>query len=251
MQFSKYSASGNDFVIFHTFLEVDRSELAKKLCHRQFGIGADGLVVLLPSDKKDEYDFKWQFYNSDGSEAAMCGNASRAVSHYAFINGLCKSKTKFLTKAGIIEAEVEGDIVESALSETKILKEEFEDSGFTWSFYDTGVPHLVTFVDDLDMYNKEFSKSMREKYNANVNYAKLENGKMYVRTYERGVENETLACGTGMAACFFGALRKNLIPNSIEVYPKSGERLILTYKNNKIYFKGKVVKVFDIIEYIY
>jgi len=250
MQFSKYSASGNDFVIFYTFLEADRSELAKKLCHRQFGIGADGLVVILPSDKKEEYDFKWQFYNSDGSEAAMCGNASRAVAHYAFINGLCKKSTKFLTKAGIIEAEVEGDIVESALSETKILKEEFEESGFVWSFYDTGVPHLVAFVDDLNAYDKKLCIYMRNKYNANVNYAKLEKGKMYVRTYERGVEDETLACGTGMAACFFNALRKKLIGNFIEVYPKSQEKLILSYKNNKIYFKGKVVKVFDIIEYI-
>ena len=249
MQFSKYSASGNDFIIFHTFLEKDRSELAKKLCHRQFGIGADGLVVLLPSTSK-EYDFKWQFYNSDGSKASMCGNASRATAHYAFINGLCKEKTKFLTGAGIIEAKVENDIVESALTSTKIIKEEFEDNGFVWSHYDTGVPHLVTFVNDLDIYDKKIARAMREKYNANVNYAKLDSGKMYIRTYERGVEDETLACGTGMAAAFFSALRKNLIKNSIEVYPKSKERLILTYKNNKIYFKGKVVKVFDIIEYI-
>lgn len=249
MQISKYSASGNDFVIFHTFLEEDRSELAKKLCHRQFGIGADGLVVLLPSNS-NEYDFKWQFYNSDGSVATMCGNASRAVAHYAFINGLCKEKTKFLTGAGIIEAKVENDIVESTLTPTKIIKEEFVDSGFIWSFYDTGVPHLVTFIKDLDIFDKSQAKSLREKYNANVNFAKLENNKIYIRTYERGVEDETLACGTGMAAAFFSALRKNLIKNSIEIYPKSKEKLILTYKNNKIYFKGKVVKIFDIIKYI-
>ncbi len=249
MQISKYSASGNDFIIFHTFLELDRSKLAKKLCHRQFGIGADGLVVLLPGNL-DKYDFKWQFYNSDGSIATMCGNASRAVAHYAYNNGLCKEKTKFLTGAGIIEARVENDIVESTLTPTKIVEEEFKDSGFVWSFYDTGVPHLVTFVDDLDIFDKEIARELRQKYNANVNYAKLENDKMYIRTYERGVEDETLACGTGMAAAFFSAIRKNLIKDSLEVYPKSKEKLILTYKNNKIYFKGKVVKVFDIIEYI-
>jgi len=249
MQFSKYSASGNDFVIFHTFLEEDRSELAKKLCHRQFGIGADGLVAVLPG-VKNEYDFKWQFYNSDGSEAKMCGNASRAVAHYAYNNGLCKVEVKFLTKAGIIEATVEDDMVESALTKTKIIDEEFFDSGYEWSFYDTGVPHLVTFTDDLQKFDKILARKLRDKYNANVNFAKLENGKMFVRTYERGVEDETLACGTGMAACFFSALQKKLIPKSIEVYPKSNERLILSYKNNKIYFKGKVTKVFDIIEYI-
>ena len=249
MQFSKYSASGNDFVIFHTFLEEDRSELAKKLCHRQFGIGADGLVILLPGNL-NEYDFKWQFYNSDGSEASMCGNASRAVAHYAFKNGLAKEKMRFLTGAGIIEASVENDIVESALTPAQIIKEEFEDSGFVWSLYDTGVPHLVTFVNDLNEYDKALARSLREKYDANVNFAKIESGKIYVRTYERGVEDETLACGTGMAAAFLSAFRKNLTKESMEVYPKSKERLILTYKNNKIYFKGKVVKVFDIIEYI-
>ncbi len=251
MQFSKYSASGNDFVIFHTFLEEDRSALAKKLCHRQFGIGADGLVVILPSDNKDRYDFIWQFYNSDGSEANMCGNASRAVAHYAYNNGLCKKNSiSFLTKVGIIEATVEGDTVQSTLTKTKIIKEDFRDEGFLWSLYDTGVPHLVTFVDDLDVYAKELSKKLRDKYNANVNYALIKDKKIYVRTYERGVEDETLACGTGMAACFFNALQNNLVDNQVEVYPKSGERLIFSYKNNKIYFKGKVSKVFDIIEYI-
>jgi len=248
MQVSKYSASGNDFVIFHTFNERDRSDLAKKLCHRQNGIGADGLIVLLPSFDKG-YDFKWQFYNSDGSEAKMCGNGSRATAHYAFVNKLAEKSMRFLTGAGIIEAEVEGDMVESALTDTKVLQEGIDRYGFKWDLYDTGVPHLVTFVDDLSVYSKELSKKLRKEYNANVNFAKIQEGKLYVRTYERGVEDETLACGTGMAACFYSAFKKGVINDSVEVYPKSRERLILSYKNNKIYFKGKVVKVFDIIHY--
>ena len=85
MTVAKYSANGNDFVVFHTFVDVDRSDLAKRLCHRQEGVGADGLIVLLPHDT---YDFVWQFYNADGSEAAMCGNGSRAAAHYAFSHGL-------------------------------------------------------------------------------------------------------------------------------------------------------------------
>ncbi len=249
MQISKYSASGNDFVIFHTFKEIDRFDLAKKLCHRQNGIGADGLIVLLPSCKK-EYDFKWQFYNSDGSVAAMCGNGSRATAHYAYENGLCDKKMSFLTGAGIIEAEVEGDIVQTTLTDTKIVGENISENGKSWDIYDTGVPHLVTFTDDLDVYSKEEARELRQKYNANVNYALIKDEKMYVRTYERGVEDETLACGTGMAACFYSALQKGLIKDSVEVYPKSKERLILTYKNNKIYFKGKVARSFDIIKYI-
>ncbi len=248
MQISKYSASGNDFVIFHTFCEVDRSKLAKELCHRQKGIGADGLIVLLPSNSK-EYDFKWQFYNNDGSEAKMCGNGSRAVAHYAFTNALADKKMKFLTGDGIIEATVDNDIIEVVLSDPKFIKKSIKEEGYEWILLDTGVPHMVTFVEDLNEYSKETAKKLRQKYDANVNFALVKNGKIKVRTYERGVEDETLACGTGMAACYYFARLKKLVQNSTEVYPKSKERLILSYKNNKIYFKGKVVKVFDIIRY--
>ena len=108
MTVSKYSANGNDFVIFHTFIKKDRSELAKKLCHRQNGIGADGLIVLIPHS---EYEFEWQFYNSDGSEADMCGNGSRACAHYAFVNELSPKSMKFLTGAGVIGANVEENMV--------------------------------------------------------------------------------------------------------------------------------------------
>jgi len=242
MFISKYSASGNDFVIFHTFKEIDRSALAKKLCHRFNGIGADGLITLLPSN---EADFKWQFYNSDGSEAEMCGNGSRAVAHYALTNGLAESEMKFLTKAGIITAKVDGDIVESELTSPKILKDEFSEEGFNWILIDTGVPHLVTLVDDLESYNKEISAKMRYKYNANVNFAKVENEFLRVRTYERGVEDETLACGTGMSACFLFANQKNLLGSESKVYPKSNEELTISLIDKKLFFKGRVKRVFD------
>lgn len=119
MTVSKYSANGNDFVLFHTFVKSDRSELAKELCHRQNGIGADGLIVLIPHAR---YDFEWQFYNSDGSEAEMCGNGSRACAHYAFVNNLAERKMSFLTGAGIISAEVDGDMVLSELTPPSILE---------------------------------------------------------------------------------------------------------------------------------
>ncbi|WP_428025458.1 diaminopimelate epimerase, partial [Arcobacter sp.] len=199
----KYSASGNDFVIFHTFIEKDYTEDAIKLCNRTEGIGADGLVALLPCE---EADFKWQFYNSDGSDAAMCGNATRAVSHYAFNNGLAPSKMKFLTEAGLIKSEVNENIVETQMTKPIVIKEEFEQEGLTWYLIDTGVPHLVTIVDDLEKYNHDLCAKMRYEHNANVNFAIIENGEngkiLKVRTYERGVEGETLACGTGMVACF-------------------------------------------------
>ncbi|WP_281951797.1 diaminopimelate epimerase [Nitrosophilus kaiyonis] len=249
MNLAKYSASGNDFIIFHTFKEIDRSDLAKKLCDRYSGIGADGLIVLLPFEG---VDFKWQFYNADGSEAAMCGNGSRAAAHYAKNYGLADSKMSFLTGAGVINATVEEDIVESELTEAFIKDKNIKEFGKDWWLIDTGVPHLVTFVDNLDEFDKLKAKELRQIYNANVNFAKVENGIIYIRTYERGVEDETLACGTGMAAAFYRAFKEGLVDNKAKVYPKSKEELILSYKNSSLYLKGRVKKIFEtFIEEVY
>ncbi|WP_200762936.1 diaminopimelate epimerase [Nitrosophilus alvini] len=242
MQLTKYSASGNDFVIFHTFRHKDRSDLAVKLCDRFTGIGADGLIVLLPHES---LDFEWQFYNSDGSSAAMCGNGSRAAAHYAYINSLAGSSMKFMTEAGEISASVNGDTVESQLTDPIISNKEISHGGLEWWLLDTGVPHLVAFVDNLDRFDKNEAKELRKSYNANVNYAKIENGIIYIRTYERGVEDETLACGTGMAAAFYRAFLEGLVDSVARVYPKSKEELILSIKDEKLFFKGKVKKIFD------
>jgi len=244
MTYKKYSASGNDFVIFHTLIEKDYSQEAIKLCNRTEGIGADGLIVLVPSQQED---FKWLFYNSDGSDAAMCGNGTRACAHYAYNNNLASSKMRFLTGAGTIESEVEGDIVETQLTKPIVVKEGFEQEGFTWYLIDTGVPHLVTIVDDLEKYDHDLSSKMRYEYNANVNFAKVENGVINVRTYERGVEGETLACGTGMAACFLRANSLGLVGETCFVYPKSKEQLSLSIKDEKIFFKGAVKEVFTAV----
>ncbi len=243
MNISKYNASGNDFIIFHTFKKVDRSELAKKLCHRQKSVGADGLIVLIPNAL---YDFEWQFYNSDGSEAEMCGNGSRAAAHYAFVHNIAPKQMEFLTKAGVIKASVEeNDIVEIKLSKANIVEDVIVEKGFKWQLIDTGVPHLVTFVDDLKLFSKTVAKEMRDKYNANVNFAKIVDKTIEVRTYERGVEDETLACGTGMAACFYGALKNNQVDSIAKVYPTSKDELILSLKDNDIYFKGEVKNTFN------
>ena len=233
---SKYSASGNDFVIFHTFKKKDRSELAVKLCNRFNGVGADGLIVILPHEK---YDFEWQFYNADGSEAEMCGNGSRAAAHYAYVNNLASKKMKFLTLAGVIEAEVDEDIVESQLTPHKRIGD-YED----WTLFDTGVPHLVK-IDNIENFDVNECRKLRNEHNANVNVAEVKNGNLYVRTYERGVEDETLACGTGMCASFLKAREEGLIGDRAIVYPKSGEKLEITFRNNRLYFKGRVINTFD------
>lgn len=237
----KYSASGNDFVIFQDDQKKDRTDLAIKLCDRHEGVGADGLIVLVPHD---ECDFEWEFYNADGSYASMCGNGSRAAAHFAYKHNLAKSSMAFMTGAGVIHAVVEDDIVETELTKPIFMKDKFEQFGFTWWLLDTGVPHLVTFVDDLASFDLDIASKMRYEHNANVNFAKIEDGYLNVRTYERGVENETLACGTGMAACFLEAHLIGKITNSASVFPKSNEELNLRYEDEKLYFKGLVKKTF-------
>ena len=234
MKIEKYDASGNSFVIFHTKERKDYKELAVKLCKEE---NTDGMIVVVPHLV---YNFEWLFYNNDGSTASMCGNGTRAVAHYAYKNEIAGSYMKFLTGAGEISCKVEGDIVETTMIEPKELEKPFEKEGFNWWHVDTGVPHLVTMVDDLDKFDLELCSKMRYEYNANVNFFKVEDGKIYVRTYERGVEGETLACGTGMTACFLRALNLNLVDTSAQVYPKSKELLELRSENGNLYFKGKV-----------
>ena len=241
MVVEKYNARGNDFVIFHTFSPDDRSMLAQRLCHRQQGVGADGLIVLHPDP---EVDFAWEFYNADGSLADMCGNGSRAAALYAFEHGLAPASMRFLTGAGVIHAHVNGYNVESQLTKPSILKEAFRQEGLVWWKLDTGVPHLVTVVDDLSLFDLALASRMRHEHNANVNYALIDNGVLRVRTFERGVEGETLACGTGMAACFLRLFTEGLLPPDITVVPKSGEKLGLRSHEGLLYFRGDVQKVF-------
>jgi len=241
MKIAKYSANGNDFVIFHSDVKEDRTTLAQELCHRQDGIGADGLIVILPHD---EYDFEWQFYNSDGSHADMCGNGSRAAAHYAFVNKLAPAKMRFLTGAGVINAVVDDKMVLSELTPPVVLDKEINYDSKSWWLIDTGVPHLVSFTNVIDEFDIKEASELRYMYNANVNIVYVDGENLKVRTYERGVEDETLACGTGMAACFYRALMEEKVSNSIEVYPKSGETLYLGMNERTITFKGEVKNTF-------
>jgi diaminopimelate epimerase len=242
MTVTKYSANGNDFVLFVAQEKSDRSKLARELCHRQNGVGADGLVVLLPHP---DYDFEWEFYNSDGSVANMCGNASRAVAHYAHEKGISTDgKAEFLTGAGVIKATINGLYVVSDMTEPEIIRKDIEEYGEIWWLIDTGVPHLVSVRDDIEDFNIEQARELRYKYNANVNICRVENDTMYVRTYERGVENETLACGTGMVACFLRNHQEGKVPDQVKVHPKSGDELYVSCEDGVYRFGGKVTKTF-------
>lgn len=242
MTVTKYSANGNDFVMFIAQEREDRSALAQKLCHRQNGVGADGLVVLLPHKK---YDFEWEFYNSDGSDADMCGNASRAVAHFAHEKGISKdNRSEFLTGAGVIRATINGLYVVSDMVEPEIVSRDIQEYGEQWWLINSGVPHLVTVRENIDDFNIEEARTLRHKYNCNVNICSIKDNTMYVRTYERGVEDETLACGTGMVACFIRNYQEGKVSDQIKVHPKSGDELYVSYEDGVYRFGGKVTKTF-------
>jgi len=242
MTVTKYSANGNDFVIIIRKKKKDRSKLAKRLCHRQNGVGADGLVVVIPHP---EYDFEWDFYNADGSRATMCGNASRAVAHYAMEKGIsANGEAEFLTGAGVIHAKVNGNYVVSEMTKPIILSKEIEEEGEIWWFVDTGVPHLIAIRETIDEFDLKQARRLRDKYNTNVNICRIEENTLHVRTYERGVEDETLACGTGMVACFLRANKEELVNNNVQVFPKSKDELYVSLEEDTYKFGGEVTKTF-------
>ncbi|BCZ18197.1 Diaminopimelate epimerase DapF [Helicobacter sp. NHP19-003] len=253
MHLVKYCASGNDFLITHHFKPQNRQALAKALCNRHYGFGADGLVVLLPHPK---FAYTWEFYNADGSLANMCGNASRCVGLYAYTQGLASKKHRFLSGAGVISLEVlevtqSGGVVQSNLGTPKWL-DTLEIEGQEWAFIDSGVPHLVHFVDHLNKMPKAKTPAMqalRQKFNANVNIAYIENpSTIHLATYERGVEDITLACGTGMGAVFFAGLKRG-VENKAHCIPPSGEVLAWRLKGADVCFSGEVKRVGAVIDH--
>jgi diaminopimelate epimerase len=175
----------------------------------------------------------------------MCGNASRAAAHYAHEKGISKDNVaQFLTGAGVINATINGMYVVSQMTDPKILNEGIEEYGVSWWLIDTGVPHLIGIQDSIEHFDIAMARALRYKYNANVNIAKVDGDDIYVRTYERGVEDETLACGTGMVSAFVRAKKEGLVGDTIRALPKSGDELYIKYEEGKYHFGGEVKKTF-------
>lgn len=203
MNFYKYHGAGNDFILIDAFSEKEISltkNKIKKLCHRRFGIGADGLMIL---KKHNEFDFEMDYYNSDGSGGTMCGNGGRCIVAFAKKLNLISDYTKFIASDGLHEAYIDDEnTVQLKMNNVKSI-EKFEDD---YTCY-TGSPHYIRFEDEIENKNVYLEgKKIRyseafKKEGINVNFIKIEDAKtLSIRTYERGVENETLACGTGAVA---------------------------------------------------
>ncbi len=242
--FFKFSGSGNDFIIIDNRDKVvDESNLKKfisKVCRRQMAVGADGLILV---EKSDLVDFKWRFFNSDGGRAEMCGNGARCAARFAYLNQIAGAEMAFETDAGIVSARVMNDRVKTKMPDPSDLKTDFtielEDGSWTVSSINTGVPHVVVEMDHLDKidvfkrgreirYHKQFAPA-----GTNVNFmGNLKDDRIAIRTYERGVEDETLACGTGSIAAAIVTASKSGKKSPVRVLTKSGVDLAVYFKEN-------------------
>ena len=256
IQFTKMSGSGNDFILIDNregMLDADRlSDWVAKVCRRRLSVGADGVVLIEPSHKAD---FKWRFFNSDGSEAEMCGNAGRCVVRFARLKGIVGSdQMSFETLAGIIHGEYNGKCVKIQLTRpsTPVMDIELavDNRKILLHSINTGVPHAVQFVANLETVEvARVGRAIRNHpyfapAGTNMNFIHvLKNGTLAVRTYERGVEDETLACGTGCVASALLAGIKGIASPPVEVITRGGEKLLIHFKSggegfSEVYLEG-------------
>jgi diaminopimelate epimerase len=249
--FIKAEGAGNDFIIIDAEnlpAAIDINKLVAKICQRKKSIGADGVMLY---DKSDTCDFKMRIFNPDGGEVEMCGNGARCLALYAYTYKINKHQMTMETKAGVIEVEINNGIPRLKLTDPKDTKLNFviavDNQDLEVAFTNTGVPHVIYEVDKVDevpvkelgakiRYHKEFAPE-----GTNANFIEIaDEHNLRIRTYERGVEDETLACGTGSAASAVIAALENKVKSPVNVLTASGEIL-------KIYFdleKGKCKNLF-------
>ena len=262
--FYKMSGSGNDFILVDNRSNIIKPELAPELarsiCERKISVGADGLILI---ENDPEVDFSWRFFNADGSSAEMCGNGGRCAARLASMLGICGPRLSFRTLAGIIRAEVSGTRVKLQMTSPEDLRlgEKLELNGrsIVANTVNTGVPHTVFILDTLENLEEHdvVSQGRQVRYHqhyapagTNVNFTTvLGQQTLAVRTYERGVENETLACGTGAVAAALIAAAKGLVEPPVDVRTKSGETLIIHFDSdeglpNEVYMEGKTAIIY-------
>ena len=259
--FTKMHASGNDFILVDNrggAVGGDVPALVRKLCRQHFSVGADGLILVEGSDKAD---FRWRYFNLDGGEVEMCGNGARCASRFAYMMGIADRKLSFETLAGIIKAEITDGGVKVELTPPTGYRPEMtvELEGRAWpaSFINTGVPHVIYFVDDVESldivplgratrYHEMFAPA-----GTNANFVKPLSGRaLAIRTYERGVEGETLACGTGATAAALVAGAKGIAGSPVEMVTRGGGVLKVYFvwdgsSFSDVFLEGDAVHVYD------
>ena len=246
IHFYKMTGAGNDFIVIDNRKRIVDSDnchdFIRGVCRRGVSVGADG-VILIENDP--EADFRWRFFNSDGSEPDMCGNAARCAARFAYLTGISdKPRMSFRTGAGIITAEILDTNVKVQMPVPGDLRRnldiEVKGRSFALDFINSGVPHAVCFLKDekeLEAINvARFGRALRihddfQPDGTNVDFAFVENSRsINVRTYERGVEGETLACGTGAIASALLAAVRGEAESPVEVHVRGGETLTISFK---------------------
>ena len=242
--FYKMSGSGNDFILIDNrdgvVEEDDLQNRIAKVCRRKMSVGADGFILL---ENSETVDFRWRFFNSDGSLPDMCGNGARCAARFAFLHDIADRKMAFDTLAGIIEAEVSDTGVRIRMTDPEALHAEFSlnlgSRSVTVGSINTGVPHVVMMVEDIDAvdvvatgrairHHKDFAP---EGTNANF-VARNADGAILIRTYERGVEDETLACGTGNVAAALLLAKTDGLASPVTLTTRSKSRLTVHFKRS-------------------
>ena len=256
IHFYKMSGCGNDFIIIDNrspvIEEKDLSAFIVGVCRRKMSVGADGIILI---ENSDTVDFKWRFYNSDGSLAEMCGNGARCVARFAYLNGITGPDMSFETLAGVVSASVsEMGMVKIKMTDPLSLKLDYplhlRDGKFLISSVNTGVPHAVMVVDNIDETPvKERGKEIRfhpdfAPAGTNTNFVSVQPDNIVaVRTYERGVEDETLACGTGCVAGALITARKFGLASPVTLLTRSGGHLRIYFNPHQntysdVYLEG-------------
>ncbi len=257
----KMQGSGNDFVLFFgEEIAISRSampEWARAVCRRAFGAGGDGMIILEAAPEDPELDYRWHFYNSDGSRAEMCGNGSRCAARLAYESGLAPARHVLGTDAGPVRAEVFPDSGEVAVRLTRPehleLSIRLQDSGWDRDvhFVNTGVPHAVLFSEEADhedlgqlgpwlRYHLRFAPQ-----GCNVNMVQATEDGLYLRTFERGVEDETYACGTGAVAAAYVARALGRSGDSVQITTSGGERLAVSFRGEDAFLQGAASFVYQ------
>src|SRR5215210_296205 len=241
LKFTKMNGAGNDFVMVDNrdgALALDREAIAQ-MCDRHRGIGADGLLAVEPARNGDGADFRMRYYNADGGEAEMCGNGARCFARFVQKLTGVSDVVRFETIAGVISASFVGDSVRLTMSEPRDMQLHTVIEKFVVHSVNTGVPHAVLMVDDLEntpvaqlgaqiRYHAHFAPK-----GTNANFVKqLDPQTIAIRTYERGVEGETLACGTGVVASALIFHELTGAPAPVGVQVRGGDRLEVSFEKN-------------------
>jgi diaminopimelate epimerase len=256
--FTKLSGSGNDFILIDhrtPFLpEATLSQWVAKICAHRLSVGADGVILIEPpgpsasAGSDGKADFRWRLFNADGSPAEMSGNGGRCAARFAFLKGIAKTAMVFETPAGLIQAEVMDNQVKIRFTDPTDFRwrllVELDGVRREGHFVNTGVPHLIYLVEDVDAVDllslgrKSRLHPLFQPAGTNVNFIQqLDAHRFKIRTYERGVEDETLACGTGSVAAALIAASVAGAENPVTLLPKGGQPLTVTFTREGAQFR--------------